>query len=89
MTDEQRQCCFWCAGWQESFRAETSTASEPLLGKPAATDSAETSDKAASKPKNETETVKALLRMSAVDTPLLMLAFAAGTDARCNVIFMQ
>jgi hypothetical protein len=28
--------------------------------------------------KHETETIKALLSMSAVDTPLLMLAFAAG-----------
>lgn len=89
MTDVQRQCCSWCAGWQESFRAETSIASEPLLGKPAAMDSAEASDKAASKPKNETETVKALLRMSAVDTPLLMLAFAAGTDAHCNIALAQ
>ena len=64
------------AGWQEAFRAEGSDASAPLLGKPTAAEPPLEQDN--NKPKNETETIKALLRMSAVDTPLLMLAFAAG-----------
>lgn len=54
----------------------------PLLGKHDNTSAASSSGSAdkpnASQKKHETETVKALLSMSAVDTPLLMLAFAAG-----------
>lgn len=80
----QSSCCaielihMCCVGWQAAFRAEGSDASAPLLGKPAAPGSAQSPDKENSKPKNETQTIKALLSMSAVDTPLLMLAFAAG-----------
>lgn len=78
------------AGWQEAFRAEGSGASAPLLGKPSPAGSAD--DKGNDKPKNETETIKALLRMSAVDTPLLMLAFAAGVavaDVLCEKMCMM
>ena len=81
----QQWCLRVCVGWQESFRAEGGDAAAPLLGKPLAADSAGTSTK--QEPitkKNETETIKALLRMSAVDTPLLLLAFAAGSPP-CHV----
>lgn len=75
-------CYWWSADWQECFRAETPEVLAPLLGKHDST-SAASSSSSADKPnpsqkKHETETVKALLGMSAVDTPLLMLAFAAG-----------
>ncbi|DBA78719.1 TPA: hypothetical protein ACH3X1_008631 [Trebouxia sp. C0004] len=71
--------------WQESFRAESPEVLAPLLDKTDASNAASSSEgtiksKSASR-KHETETVKALLSMSAVDTPLLMLAFAAGAAA--------
>ena len=76
------------ADWQESFRAETPEVLAPLLDKTDDNAAASSSDgptrsKSASR-KHETETVKALLSMSAVDTPLLMLAFAAGKSPHCN-----
>ncbi|KAL3138200.1 hypothetical protein ABBQ38_005424 [Trebouxia sp. C0009 RCD-2024] len=71
--------------WQDCFRAESPDLLAPLLGKQEGASAASTSnsaDKASAKQKKqETETVKALLSMSAVDTPLLMLAFAAGAAA--------
>ena len=70
------------------FRAESPEVLAPLLGKHDNANAASSSGSAA-KPdakhkKHETETVKALLSMSAVDTPLLMLAFAAGKQC-CQV----
>ena len=65
------------ADWQESFRAESPELLTPLLDKN--DDGAASASKSKSAPKKrETQTVKALLMMSAVDTPLLLLAFAAG-----------
>lgn len=66
-----------------------------MLGKhdgSTAASSSSSADKPNAKQKqHETETVKALLSMSAVDTPLLMLAFAAGNNvgmAACwNYVF--
>ena len=81
--------CLLNAGWQEAFRAEGSGASAPLLGKTSPAGSP--NDKDNDKPKNETKTIKALLSMSAVDTPLLMLAFAAGVamaDVLCEKMCM-
>ena len=73
---------WWTADWQECFRAESPEVLAPLLGKHDNTNAASSSGSAdktsAKQKKHETETVKALLSMSAVDTPLLMLAFAAG-----------
>lgn len=75
-------CYWWNADWQECFRAESPEVLAPLLGKHDNTHAASSSSSAdkpnAKQKKQETETVKALLSMSAVDTPLLMLAFAAG-----------
>lgn len=75
------------ADWQESFRAESPEVLTPLLGKIDGSN-AESSSEAENKSnfkrkKHDTETVKALLSMSAVDTPLLMLAFAAGNSLHC------
>ena len=81
------------AEWQESFRAESPEILAPLLDKTDASNAASSSDgniksKSASR-KHETETVKALLSMSAVDTPLLMLAFAAGKLQHTCIIMHQ
>ena len=77
------------ADWQESFRAESPEVLAPLLGKTnsssAALSSSNEDKLRANQKKHETKTVKALLSMSAVDTPLLMLAFAAGISTVLNV----
>lgn len=65
----------------------------PLLGKTnssSAPSSNGSEDKSrANQKKHETETVKALLSMSAVDTPLLMLAFAAGISTKWDSACVQ
>ena len=86
-------CIIVPADWQESFCAESPEVLAPLLDKTDASNAASPSEgniksKSASR-KHETETVKALLSMSAVDTPLLMLAFAAGKFQHTCIIMQQ
>ena len=86
-------CIIVPADWQESFRAESPEVLAPLLDKTDASNAASSSEgsiksKSAST-KHETETVKALLSMSAVDTPLLMLAFAAGKVQHSCIMLQQ
>ena len=74
------------AAWQDAFRAENVETCEvlaPLLGKTDSSTASSSSHPKSKSKKQDTETVKALLSLSAVDTPLLMLAFAAGKSAGC------
>lgn len=70
---------------QRVVRAECGDATEPLLHEPAGSESDSDPDLDSSAEvslqKNGRRTIAALLGMSAADTPLLLLAFAAGTAA--------
>ena len=87
MPEMNNHCSPGLADCQTVVRAECGDASEPLLHEPAGSesDSDSGSDSAAevSLQKNGRRTIAALLGMSAADTPLLLLAFAAGKLLYC------